>query len=643
MEDSYHVLIIEDLPADAELVMREIRKVLKNPVFSRVWTQEDFIRSIDQFKPDIILSDYYMPGFDGLAALRLSRERIPEVPFIVVTGTLNEDTAVECMRSGAWDYVLKEYIKRLGQAVLNAMEQASNHRERVRAQEALIESEERHRSLFEDNMAMMLLIDPENAEIMDANPASCNFYGYSIEEFRGMKVAEITLNNQEELGSALEKALTQKRMLFNFRHRLKDSSIRDVEVHSSIIRVQGKHILHAIIHDITEKKKMEAELVSAKLKAEENDRLKTAFLHNISHEIRTPLNAIVGFSSFLNNPNVTPEKRKEFTDIINFSSEQLLSIITDIINVATLEAGQEKLNLKETDINQSMLTVYEQFKVKAAFPNIELQCIPEIPAQDALVLTDGVKLLQILTNLVGNALKYTRKGKVAFSCSIREGSLFFRVTDSGIGIPKEMHNKIFDRFWQVDSTVTREFGGTGLGLSITKAYVELLGGKIGLESEPGMGSTFFFTLPYQPVKRQKKDDVVKDTVFAETEFKKRILIAEDENYNFLLIGELLTNANFELIRAENGLQAVNICRSRNDLDLVLMDIKMPVMDGIEATRQIKRFKPDIPIVALTAYAHETDRKRLMECGCDDYLSKPLRQNSFFAMIRKYTQEDNPTD
>jgi signal transduction histidine kinase/CheY-like chemotaxis protein len=427
--------------------------------------------------------------------------------------------------------------------------------------------------------------------------------------------------------------------MFNFKHRLKDNSIREVEVHSSRIRVKGKHILHAIIHDITEKKKIEEELVAAKLKAEENDRLKTAFLHNISHEIRTPLNAIVGFSSFLNNPNVSPDKRREFTDIINFSSEQLLSIITDIINVATLEAGQEKLNLKEIDINHSMITVYEQFKVKAAFPNIDLQCIPDIPEQDALVLTDGVKLLQILTNLVGNALKYTRKGKVIFTCSLKDGNLFFSVKDSGIGIPSEMHSKIFERFWQVDSTVTREFGGTGLGLSISKAYVELLGGRIWLESGPGIGSTFYFILPYHPVKRQNTDDNGKDSMLAEFQVRKKILIAEDENYNFLLIGELLANTNYELIRAENGLQAVNICKGRNDLDLILMDIKMPVMDGIEATRQIKLLKPEIPVVALTAYAHDTDKKRLLDCGCDDYLSKPLRQSSFFAMIRKYTQDD----
>jgi PAS domain S-box-containing protein len=639
MEDSIHVLIVEDLHADAELVMREIRKVLKNPEFSRVWTQEDFIRSLEQFRPDIILSDYYMPGFDGLAALRMAREKIPEVPFIVVTGTLNEDTAVECMRSGAWDYVLKEYIKRLGQAVLNAMEQASTRREKIRAQEALIESEERHRSLFEDNMAMMLLIDPVNEVIIDANPASCSFYGYSREDFRGMEVSEISLSSPADVHASLENAVLQKGTMFNFKHRLKDLSIREVEVHTSTIRVQGKQMLHAIIHDITEKKKMEEELVAAKLKAEENDRLKTAFLHNISHEIRTPLNAIVGFSSFLNNPNISLDKRKEFTDIINFSSEQLLSIITDIINVATLEAGQEKLNLKETDINQALMTVYEQFKVKAAFPNIDLHCETEIPNQDALVLTDGVKLIQILTNLVGNALKYTRRGKVFFNCIIRDDKLRFSIQDSGIGIPKEMHGKIFDRFWQVDSTVTREFGGTGLGLSITKAYVELLNGEIWLESEPGQGSTFFFTLPYQPLKKQTTQDLSRESNLEGADIQKKILIAEDENYNFLLIGELLANSKIELIRAENGLQAVNICRNRNDLDLVLMDIKMPVMDGIEATRQIKRMKPSIPVIALTAYAHDTDKKRLMECGCDDYLSKPLKQNSFFEMIRRYTQDE----
>ena len=332
----------------------------------------------------------------------------------------------------------------------------------------------------------------------------------------------------------LEKARVQKKVQFQFQHRLKDGSIRDVEVYSSHIRAFGKDVMHSIVHDITEKIRMEHELIASKEKAEENDRLKTAFLHNISHEIRTPLNAIVGFSSFLNQPNLSIDKRKEFTDIISLSSEQLLSIITDIISVATLEAGQEKIHKKEININHAIGAVYEQFCIKSLYPNITIQYHSDIPDNAALILTDGVKLIQILTNLVGNALKYTREGRVEFSSSIKDNELYFRIEDTGIGIPKHLHNKIFDRFWQVDSTVTREFGGTGLGLSISKAYVELMGGRIWLDSEPGIGSVFHFTVPYEPVIKSKNTGSNEmEKTLDESLSKKVVLIAEDEINNFL--------------------------------------------------------------------------------------------------------------
>jgi len=360
-----------------------------------------------------------MPGFDGLTALRIAREIMPDIPFIIVTGTLNEDIAVDCMRSGASDYVIKEYIKRLGPSILNALEQYAVRIEKNNTQSALVESAERHRSLFEDNIAVMLLVDAHNGQILDANLAASKFYGYSQEELKKMKITNLNTLPENKVYEELEKARKQKKIQFNFQHRLKDGSIRDVEIYSSRIKAFGKEVMHSIVHDITDKIKLEHELIASKEKAEENDRLKTSFLHNISHEIRTPLNAIVGFSSFLNQPNLSLDKRKEFTDIINLSSEQLLSIITDIISVATLEAGQEKFHKKEININQAMGAVYEQFCVKSLYPKITIHYHSEIPDKNAQIVTDGVKLIQVLTNLVGNALKYTREGKVDFGCSIK--------------------------------------------------------------------------------------------------------------------------------------------------------------------------------------------------------------------------------
>jgi PAS domain S-box-containing protein len=636
MDEVYRVLVVEDISQDAELIEREIVKVLKSCIFERVWSQKEFIRLLADFQPNMIISDYFMPGFDGLTALKIAREKLPDIPFIIVTGTLNEDIAVECMRSGASDYVIKEYIKRLGPSILNALEQYKVKIEKNNTQAALIESAERHRSLFEENIAVMLLLDAHTGEILDANQAACNFYGYSRAELKKMRITNLNTLPADKTLDEFEKARVQKKMQFQFQHKLKDGSIRDVEVYSSRIRAFGKDVMHSIVHDITEKIKMEQELIASKEKAEENDRLKTAFLHNISHEIRTPLNAIIGFSSFLNQPNLSIDKRKEFTDIISLSSEQLLSIITDIISVATLEAGQEKIHKKEIDINQTLEAVYEQFCIKSLYPNITIQYHSDIPENDARIVTDGVKLIQILTNLVGNALKYTREGRVEFSCAIKNSELYFRIEDTGIGIPKNLHSKIFDRFWQVDSTVTRQFGGTGLGLSISKAYVELLGGRIWLDSEPGIGSVFHFTVPYEPaVKLVQSGSQEADNRFVESLSKKVILIAEDETNNFLLVREYLSESVFTIIRVENGLDAVNICKNRKDIDIILMDIKMPVMDGIEATRQIKIMKPEIPVIAVTAYAYDTDKKRLLENGFDEYLPKPLKRDSFLKMINQF--------
>jgi signal transduction histidine kinase len=449
-------------------------------------------------------------------------------------------------------------------------------------------------------------------------------------------MADLNIISDKKASIEPEKVSVQNMVQLHFQHRLKNGSIRDVEVYSSHIRAFGKDVIHSIVHDITEKIRMEHELIASKEKAEENDRLKTAFLHNISHEIRTPLNAIVGFSSFLNQPNLSVDKRKEFTDIISLSSEQLLSIITDIISVATLEAGQERVHKKEIDINQAVGAVYEQFCIKSLYPNITIQYHSEIPDNEARVVTDGVKLIQILTNLVGNALKYTREGRVEFSSAIKDNELYFRIEDTGIGIPKHLHGKIFDRFWQVDSTVTREFGGTGLGLSISKAYVELMGGRIWLDSEPGIGSVFHFTVPYEPVIKSKNSGSNEMGKAVDGSLSKKVvLIAEDEMNNFLLVREYLSESVFNIIRVENGLDAVNICKNRKDIDIILMDIKMPVMDGIEATRQIKIMKPEIPVIAITAYAYATDKKRLLESGFDEYLPKPLKRESLIKMINQF--------
>ncbi len=249
--------------------------------------------------------------------------------------------------------------------------------------------------------------------------------------------------------------------------------------------------------DITERKKTEADLIAAKEKAEESDRLKTAFLHNVSHEIRTPMNAILGFSSLLNETGITEDDQKQFVDVIFQSSNQLLSIINDIVDLASIESGQVKLNIKEVNLNYELRKLSEQFSYKQKHLNITLSLKTPLTDREANIMTDGTKLIQILSNLINNAFKFTKKGKISYGYTLKDDFLEFFVKDSGVGIQPENQAKVFDRFYQVDSAVSRQYSGTGLGLSICKAYTELLGGNIWLSSVPGEGSLFNFTLPYK--------------------------------------------------------------------------------------------------------------------------------------------------
>ncbi len=491
----------------------------------------------------------------------------------------------------------------------------------------------------EQSPVSILITDPEG-NIEYANPKFSELTGYSLPEIQGknprfLKSGFTTQEEYAELWKTITSGGEWRGELCNKR---KDGKLFwELGSISSIKNDEGQitHLL-AVKEDISEKKKFEEELIKAKEKAEESDHLKTSFLHNISHEIRTPMNAITGFSSLLNNPGLSSDKIKDYTTIIFNSSHQLLSIITDIIHIATIEAGQEKFIEKEMNLNYLLNTLYRQFEAVAKPKDIRL--ILETPLNDSEVdiLTDETKLSEILSNLINNALKFTQKGTVTISYAVKKTFLEFSVKDTGMGIPAGMHEKIFDRFLQVDHTVTREHEGTGLGLSISKAYVELLGGKIWVNSQPDKGSEFCFTIPFI---RKSSDEISGSLLKSESELlfdqPKTILVAEDEDMNYLLVEEFLENPNITLLRARNGIEAVELFRSDVAIDLVLMDIKMPRMDGYEATRKIRAIKPDIPVIAITAYAQAGDKDKALSAGCSAYIAKPMRKEILLALIGKF--------
>jgi PAS domain S-box-containing protein len=379
------------------------------------------------------------------------------------------------------------------------------------------------------------------------------------------------------------------------------------------------------------------ELKKAKEKAEGSDKLKSAFLANMSHEIRTPMNAILGFATLIRNRVLTAEKRKEYIDLINSNCRQLLHIITDIIDISKIEAGQISIFNKNFLLNKALNELYLNFKnqIEVLKKPIEINLKTGLKNEDSALFSDKIRLEQILTNLLSNALKFTDKGKIEFGYTLdRKRNIIFFVRDTGIGMTDDEQKIIFDRFRQASTSFNKMYGGTGLGLSISKGLTEKLGGRIWVESTMGKGSSFFFSIPYKPgirIEKPPQIDYNKEYNWQ----GKTILIAEDEDVNYNLLETILSPTKAVILRAKTGGEAVEFCSNRNDIDIVLMDMKMPDMNGFEATKKIKDTRNDLPIVAQTAYAMSTDEDNCLKVGCDDYISKPIRIDDLLVKIEHY--------
>ena len=374
------------------------------------------------------------------------------------------------------------------------------------------------------------------------------------------------------------------------------------------------------------------ELQKAKKRAEESDRLKSAFLANMSHEIRTPMNGIIGFVGMLKKPDLSEEKLNHYIKVITESSNQLLRIVNDILDISKIETGQVEIYKKKTDLYEVLKDTITFFEFKASEKKLSLFFNCDLVKQDSLVDTDKTKLKQILFNLVSNSLKFTKKGSIEIGCKRIDEYLEFFVKDTGIGIPKNEQNKVFNRFSKIETT-TELYGGTGLGLSICKGYVEILGGKIRFESEEGKGTTFYFTLPYERI--ESKEEIIEEKRNEREFITSTVLIVEDEEFNLNYIEELLLNKKINCINAKTGKEALDIFMRNPNIDLILMDIRLPEMDGYAVTREIRKQNRDIPIIAQTAYALAGDREKAINAGCNDYIAKPIIEEQFNYLIEKY--------
>jgi len=389
--------------------------------------------------------------------------------------------------------------------------------------------------------------------------------------------------------------------------------------------------------DITERKQAEQELIKAKAHAEESDRLKSAFLANMSHEIRTPMNGVLGFADLLKEPKLSGEEQEMYISIIQSSGTRLLNIINDIIDISKIEAGQMAANISETNVNEKIEDTYNFFKQLAKQKDLHFSFKSPLPSIQSIIKTDGEKLHAILTNLVNNAIKFTHSGSIEFGYMKRDEFLEFFVKDTGIGISQAQKEIIFERFRQAGKQLTKNFEGTGLGLSISKAYVEMLGGKIRVESAEGQGSAFYFTIPYITEKQVQSSNPDLLPVKEEPSQIKnlKILIAEDDETSDLLITSMLSKNSHELFHATTGAGTIEECRNNPALDLVLMDIRFPDISGIDATQQIRQFNNSVIIIAQTAYALAGDRKMAIEAGCNDYIAKPINKDELETLIQQH--------
>lgn len=394
--------------------------------------------------------------------------------------------------------------------------------------------------------------------------------------------------------------------------------------------------LSTLISNGFERVQYEQSLRSSKVKAEEADRLKSAFLANLSHEIRTPMNSIIGFSDLLADPDLTTDQREDFIALIRKSGDTLLSIIENIIDISKLETNQLTVVHDECHVSRILDDLYFSFSQDPKVREEEsVKLRMNKPFRNYVIESDPFRLKQVLTNLIDNALKFTENGIVEFGFEkTNDKQLLFCIKDSGIGISQDQIDLIFHRFRKLNYDYTRQYGGTGLGLSISKSLIELMGGKIWVESEPGKGSSFYFTIPDKPFgQAQDADDSIQasKTMWA----GKKILIADDVEANFKVMELLLQNVQIEVVWAKNGKEALEICLNDPSINAVLMDIQMPVMNGYEATRLIKKDLPDLPIIAQTAYAMSGEREKCLAHGCNEYLAKPIRAAELYKVIARF--------
>ncbi|AZZ35518.1 hypothetical protein CIK05_01440 [Bdellovibrio sp. qaytius] len=652
-DKSLKILIAEDNELDQLLVQRTLSKSDLNYSSVTVDNRAAFLEALENLKPHIILCDYSIPQFGALDALDILQDKKIIIPLIIVTGTLSDEMAVECLKKGAVDYIIKDKIVRLPSAIKNALELTNSLREKTIA-EARLRQNEKQLKAITDIIPASLTYITHDMKFKFANEVSFEWFENALidetaEKIFGAEITDQIKKNISRLNQGEE---------INFESVLLGSKSPEFVNIAVSPELENGLVLGyvCLMTDISERKVYEEKLKSAKRDAESANNAKSQFLANMSHEIRTPLNAIMGLSELLQTNYKDESERLLWLKKITRNSEHLKKVIDEILDLSKIEAGKLQLKIVNFSIPNSVAQVKSILSPLANEKKLNLQFETDGPIPEK-INSDSSKLQHILLNLLGNAIKFTSQGVVTLKVKLIEENsepyLLFNVIDTGIGMSSDEVKHLFEPFTQVDSSMTRRFGGTGLGLTLARQLAQALGGDVYLQSSnPGQGSTFVAKIKTGDISKSSMINSFENLLSEPTELPTekpvvakpnisnfRVLLVEDSLDNQLLVQSFLEMEGVKVELASDGAEGMQKAEQGTH-DLIIMDIQMPVMDGYTATAALRDHGYKKPIIAFTAHAFEDERERCLSMGFTDFLSKPIKKRELVDCIAKY-RSGNP--
>ncbi|HHP7244240.1 MAG TPA: response regulator [Elainellaceae cyanobacterium] len=642
------ILLLEDDPIDFELIEAVLRNGGIESHITRVARRQDFLESLNERLPDLILADYVLPSFDGIAALQLANTICPDVPFILVSGVLGEEQAIDAFKQGATDYVLKQRLERLAPAVQRAFRESHERQERQKVTKALHQTDDLLRAVVDASPVGIMTLSSDQ-RIMTLNAAAERLYGWLESAMIDSPLLIFPEAQQESFDRCFAQVL-QNRTISNqeFQHLRQDGSLIDVSLSLAPLHDADDHIYGVVmtIIDITDRKQIEAQRSNllaqeraARSAAETANRIKDEFLAVLSHELRTPLNAIVGWIKLIQRGNLNPTTLQRALDTIERNATAQTQLIEDLLDLSRIVRGQLSLAIQPVDVIALIRTTVDTLRPAAEAKSIQIELA--LPTNLGQILADSNRLQQVFWNLLSNAIKFTpNSGKVLVWAEPIDSSLHLEVSDSGIGIAPDFVPHVFEYFRQADGSTTRSQGGLGLGLAITRHLVELHGGTIHVDSPGiGQGATFTVMLPMRVVRANH--DSTPTLLGNKLNLQGvKAMVVDDEIDTQELVAFVLTQQGAQVETTGSVRDALNVLEYFQP-DVIISDIEMPGEDGYSFLRMVRGLPNDhlraIPAIALTAHARAKDRQHALDVGYQIHLAKPLDPSDVVNAICYLTQ------